>query len=96
MKERGEVYVQIHVLVTSALVGGELSASRFCRFTPGERDPGTIWIGGCVGPTAGRDDVEKRTFLTVSEIELRPLGPPERSQSLYRLSYPSSVAESKI
>jgi hypothetical protein len=48
-----------------ALVGGEWSASRPCRFTPGERAPDSHWIGGWVGPRAGLDDVEKRTFLTL-------------------------------
>jgi hypothetical protein len=33
---------------------------------------------------AGLDDV-KRKFLTVLGLELRPLGRPARSQSLYRL-----------
>jgi hypothetical protein len=43
-----------------ALVGGEWSASRTGRFTPGVRAPGTHWIGGWVDPRAGIDDVEKR------------------------------------
>jgi hypothetical protein len=42
-----------------------------------------------VGPRAGPDDVEKRKFLTMPGLELRPLGRPARSQSLYRLRYPS-------
>jgi hypothetical protein len=37
MKVYGGVDVQIHVFLTSALVGGEWSASRFGRFTPAER-----------------------------------------------------------
>jgi hypothetical protein len=37
---------------------------------------------------AGLDDVEKRKFLTLPGLELRPFGGPARSQSLYRLSYP--------
>jgi hypothetical protein len=36
--------------LTSALEGGEWSASRPGRFTPMERAPGTHWIGGGVGP----------------------------------------------
>jgi hypothetical protein len=40
--------------LTSALEGGEWSASR-PRFTPGERAPGTHCTGGWVGPTAGLD-----------------------------------------
>jgi hypothetical protein len=46
--------------LTSALVGGEWSASRPGRFTPGERGPGTHWIGDCVDPSAGMGDVEKK------------------------------------
>jgi hypothetical protein len=37
------------------------------------------------GPRAGLDDVENRKFLTLQGLELRPLGLPARSQSLYRL-----------
>jgi hypothetical protein len=39
-------------------------------------------------PRAGLDYVEKRKFLTLPTLELRPLGRPARSQSLYRLRYP--------
>jgi hypothetical protein len=38
-----------------------------------------------VDPRAGLDDVEKRKFLTLPVLEIRPLGLPARSQSLYRL-----------
>jgi hypothetical protein len=38
-----------------ALNGGEWSDSH-----PGEKAPGTHWIGGCVGPRAGPDDAEER------------------------------------
>jgi hypothetical protein len=55
---------------------------------PGETAPGILWIGGSVGPRDGLDDVEKRKFLTLQGIELRPLSRPARSQSLYRLRYP--------
>jgi hypothetical protein len=41
-----------------------------------------------VGPKTGLDEVEKRKFLTIPGLELRPLGRPARSQSLYRLRYP--------
>jgi hypothetical protein len=47
-------------ILTSALDGGEWSASRFSRFTPRERDPGTHWLGGWVGPRAVLDSVVKR------------------------------------
>jgi hypothetical protein len=76
--------------LTSALDGGEWSASRPCHFTPGERAPGTHCIGGWVGPRTGLDDVERRKILPPPGLELRPLGRPARSQSLYRLSYPGS------
>jgi hypothetical protein len=45
-------------------------------------------------PRAGLDAVEKRKFLTLPELELRPLGRPAYSQSLYRLGYPGSWKES--
>jgi hypothetical protein len=35
VKTYGEVVVQIHVFLTSTLVGGEWSASRPCRFNAG-------------------------------------------------------------
>jgi hypothetical protein len=41
---------------------------------PSRFTPGTHWIGGWVVPRAGLDDVEKRKFLTLPGLELRPLG----------------------
>jgi hypothetical protein len=90
MKAYGGVDVQIHIFLTSALVAGEWPASRFGRYTPGETDPGTHWIGGWVDHRAGLGDMEKRKFLAILGLELRPLSRPTRSQSLYRLSYPGS------
>jgi hypothetical protein len=58
MKAYGGVDVWIHIFLTSALVGGEWSASRPCRFNPG-KSPGTHFIGGWVDPRAGLDDMEK-------------------------------------
>jgi hypothetical protein len=52
-----------------------------------------------VDPTAGLKYVEKRKFFTLPGLELRPLGRPARSQSLYRLRHPGSfigVVENKI
>jgi hypothetical protein len=46
-----------------------------------------------VGPRAGLDDVEKRKFFTLPGLELRSLGRPARSQSLYRLRYPMQIEE---
>jgi hypothetical protein len=47
-----------HPSLTSALNGGEWSASRRGRFTPGVRASSTHWIGGWVGPRGGLDAVE--------------------------------------
>jgi hypothetical protein len=55
MKAYGGVDVQIYVFLTSALVGGEWSASRPGRYTLGEKAPSTRWIGGGVGPRTGLD-----------------------------------------
>jgi hypothetical protein len=43
-----------------------------------------------VNPRAGLDDMENRKFLNLPGLELRPLGRPARSESLYRLRYPGS------
>jgi hypothetical protein len=84
----GGVDVYIHVSLISALVGGEWSASHPGRFTYS-----THWIGGWVDPRAGLDDVEKRKFLTLPGLELRLLGRPARSQSLYLIRYPGYAEE---
>jgi hypothetical protein len=51
------------VFLNLALVGGEWSASRPGRFTPGERAPGTHYIGGWVGTRTDLDDIERRKIL---------------------------------
>jgi hypothetical protein len=95
MKAYGEVDVHIHIFLTSALAGGKSSASCPGRSIPGERAPGTHWIGGWVDPRAGLDDVEKRKFLPPPGLELRPLGGPARNQSLFRLRYIGSEEKFK-
>jgi hypothetical protein len=70
MKIYGEVDVYIDVFLTSALLEGEWSASRFGRFTPREGAPGTHWIGGWVGPRTDLDDMEKKKLLTLPVLEL--------------------------
>jgi hypothetical protein len=72
-------------ILTSALVGGDWSASLPSRCTLGERARGTHWIGGWMGPRASLEDMEERKFLTLPGLELRPLAHPARSQSLSRL-----------
>jgi hypothetical protein len=52
---------------SSALAGGEKSASCTSCFTPMERAPGTYWIGGWVDARAGLDNVERRKFLTTKQ-----------------------------
>jgi hypothetical protein len=49
-----------HTFLTSALDGGEWSASRPGRFTPRERALGTHWMGGWVGPRAVLDMVKRK------------------------------------
>jgi hypothetical protein len=89
MTAYGGMDVLIHIFLTLVLVGGDWSASRPDRFTPGKscRYPFDRKLGG---PNAGLDDVEKRKFFILPGLELRPLSRPARSPSLYRLRYPSS------
>jgi hypothetical protein len=86
MKAYEGVDVLIHIFLTSALAGGEWSASRIGRFNPGERALGTHWIEGWVGSRAGLEDMERRKCLTLPGLELHPAS----NQSLYRLLYPGS------
>jgi hypothetical protein len=69
------MYSSTHSL-TSALDGGDWSASRPGRFTPRERTPGTHWIGGWVGRRTVLDAVVKRKFPVPSGN--RTLGPQKR------------------
>jgi hypothetical protein len=80
MTAYGGVDVKIHFFLSSALAGGGWSTLRPRHFIAG-----TNWVGGWVGPRAGLDDVG-----TLPGLELRPLGHPTRSQSLYPLRYPGS------
>jgi hypothetical protein len=60
MKAYWGVELEFHAFLTSALAGGEWSASYPSRFTPRGRAPGTYWIGGWVGSRAVLDAVVKR------------------------------------
>jgi hypothetical protein len=71
----------------SAIDGGERSASHSCRFTTGERIPGTHWLRGWVGPMADLNTVENTSMLHCRESNPAL---PARTPSLYRLKYPGS------
>jgi hypothetical protein len=58
------------LFLTSALDGGEWSASYPCHFTPKERSCSAHWIGGWVGHRFGLDAVEKRKILHCQELNL--------------------------
>jgi hypothetical protein len=75
---------------TSTIVGDECSNSRPTRFNIEEILPSTHWARSWVDPSAGLEEVEKRTFFTLPELEHRSLGGPFRCQSLYRLRFPGS------
>jgi hypothetical protein len=60
----GERRYNSYSFTTSALDGGEWSASRPGRaFSPGERTPGTHWTAGWVGPRAGLDTEDRGKTL---------------------------------
>jgi hypothetical protein len=63
MKAYGGVDVEIHLFLSSAVGGGEWSASRPGSLTPGERAPDNFWIGGRVGPRLGLEDLNRTKNL---------------------------------
>jgi hypothetical protein len=77
------VELQLNSFLTSALEGGVWSASRPGRLYPWERHS-THCTGGWVGPGAGLNRCGKPR-----PTESRSPDLPARSESLYRLSYPS-------
>jgi hypothetical protein len=74
MKAYWKVRVHLHALLSSALDGGEWSASHSARFTPRERAAGTHWIGGLVGPRAVLDAVVKRKIPEVLIHVIKEVG----------------------
>jgi hypothetical protein len=60
----GVVDVSIHIFLSSALGGGEWSASR-----PTALPPSTHWIGGWVGQRTGLDDMKGRKILPLAGLE---------------------------
>jgi hypothetical protein len=77
MKTYGGMDALTHIFLTSALAGSELSALRSGRFTPNVH-----WLGSCVDLKAGLGFMEKREFLILPGLELRPLGHAAHFQSL--------------
>jgi hypothetical protein len=70
--------------MTSALDGGEWSASRSGRALPPGKDPFTHCTGGWVDPRAGLDtEVRRKILLPLPGIEHRSPSRPVRSQTLY-------------
>jgi hypothetical protein len=78
------MYRSMFSWLTSAIVGGEWSASRSCRFTPGQRSAGFHWSGGLVDPRTGLDEMEKWILLTLLDLELQTLDRPARSQLIFQ------------
>jgi hypothetical protein len=60
--------------LTSALDGGEWSASRPASFTPRGRDAGNHWVGGWLGSRAVRDAVVEKKIPSPRR-ELNPRTP---------------------
>jgi hypothetical protein len=85
MKAYGRGDVEIHIFLTSALAGGEWSASRPGRFTPGKEPPVLIrkevgWTPEPVWTTWRRENT-----WPYRDSNSEPLGRLDRSQSLSRL-----------
>jgi len=60
LRHVGGMAVLLHPFLTSALIWGEWLAFILGHFFPGDRTPGTHWVGGWMGCTAGLGILEKR------------------------------------
>jgi hypothetical protein len=69
MKMCGGVEIYLHVFLTSALDGGEWSASRPGCFTPREKARDTHCIGGWVGPRAGLDACHMKISMKMCNMQ---------------------------
>jgi hypothetical protein len=81
------VEVWLHAFLTSALDGGEWSASRPGRFIPREKAPGNHWVGGWDGPRAGLDVVKSKIPSPCRDFNPRTSSP---QPSAIPLRYPGS------
>jgi hypothetical protein len=83
-----EVYLLL-ILNLGTRWGWVVSVTPRPRFTPGERIPGTHWIGDWVGPRAGLDAEARRKIF----CPCRGSNPdrPAHIQTLYCLSYRGSL-----
>jgi hypothetical protein len=86
-KRWGERSCNSCLFLTSALDGGERSASCYGRALPPRKYPGTNWAGGWVGLRSGLDTEDRGKVLFLCQGS-KP-GRPVCSQSLYWLKYPS-------
>jgi hypothetical protein len=68
MKTYWRSELQLHAFLTSALDGGEWSASRPGRFTPTERATVTHWIRGWVSTRACLDETKLKTSNMYYEV----------------------------
>jgi hypothetical protein len=86
----GGVDVQSQIFLTSALGGGEWSASHPGHFTPRERAPSTQWIRGWVDTAAALDDMKRwrMPLLTIPHSTLMS-GPVliGSAESYFKTSY---------
>jgi hypothetical protein len=80
MKTYGGVDVQIHVLLTSALAGGEWLASCTGHCTPGKRAPRHPLDRRLGGPQSQCDDVEKIPEPTGARTRTPPVVQPVASR----------------
>jgi hypothetical protein len=94
MKAYEGVDVQIHVFLDLG-TSWWVASYTLRPLYPLGKSPGTHWIGGWVDPRPGLNDMDKWKFLTLPGLELRPIGRPASSQSLYRLRYPGSHKKRK-
>jgi len=86
-RDAGGMEVSLHAFLTSALDGGECSASLLGPYTPRVRAPGTHWVGGWMSPRAGLDAMGRRQ-IPISCPESN-FGSPARGLATI-LSYPRS------